>query len=260
MKISVLTLVTRQALFLYFFALNMTNKNNLYYYIPQEVDLAKLEAAGCTAVFIPETLYHQSSSVGPSDNSMVVGATEEIDYDAHCTWVNVDYLSQGLCAGTRPHHFRGVCTVVTKLFNIIEPDAAFFGKKDYQQWMILKRMARDLDFAIEIVGCPIARESDGLAMSSRNALLTQENRAAASCIYKAITKAKQDALSDTVTSSATLRAQIIGEISNGGGIVDYVEVVHAETLQPVEDAGNQPTVIAVAAKFGLPRLLDNVDF
>lgn len=222
--------------------------------------MAKLEAAGCAAVFMPETLYHQSASIGRSDNTMVVGVAEDVDYDAHCTWVTVEHLSLGLCAGSRPHFFRGVATVVAKLFNIVDPDAAFFGKKDYQQWRVLERMARDLDFGVEVVGLPIQRETDGLAMSSRNALLTPENRAAAPCIYKALTKAREDALSGRVTDPAALRAQIAEEISAGGGIIDYVHIVHGATLQAVEVAGKQPTLVAIAANFGAVRLIDNVDF
>ena len=97
----------------------------------------------------------------------------------HETYVTVENLQQGLCAITRPHFFRGVATVVAKLFNIVEPDVAVFGKKDYQQWRVIQRMVRDLDFDIDVVGMPLAREPDGLAMSSRNVRLTPENRKAA---------------------------------------------------------------------------------
>lgn len=227
--------------------------------IAQESDLAKLEAAGCDAVFMPTTLYHQSSN---ADSSMVVGVSdgEAVDYDSHCTWVTVDHLSEGLCAGSRPHFFRGVATVVAKLFNIVDPDAAFFGKKDYQQWRILTRMARDLDFAIDIVGMPITREADGLAMSSRNALLTPEYRTSAPCIYKALEDAKAGVESGVMTDAGSVSAHIARAIEEGGGVVDYVQVVHAENLQPVGQAGKQPTLIAVAARFGKVRLIDNIDF
>lgn len=132
----------------------------------QEADLAKLEASGCEAVFMPTSLYYSPPAAdGQVDNGMVVGATDDSNCESHSTWVTVDHLSRGLCARSRPHFFRGVCTVVAKLFNIVEPDAAFFGKKDYQQWRVIERMVRDLDFAIEVVGMPIRREKDGLAMS-----------------------------------------------------------------------------------------------
>ena len=136
----------------------------------QEADLAKLEAAGCAAVYMPTTLYRSAPGAGAAaaaDGGMVVGADDAWDPEAHCTWVTVDHLSSGLCATSRPHFFRGVCTVVAKLFNIVQPDAAFFGKKDYQQWRVLERMARDLDCGVEVVGMPIQREADGLAMSRR---------------------------------------------------------------------------------------------
>jgi pantoate--beta-alanine ligase len=197
---------------------------------------------------------------------MVVGANEDIDYDAHCTWVNVDHLSQGLCAGSRPHFFRGVCTVVAKLFNIVEPDLACFGKKDYQQWRVIERMARDLDFDIEIFGMPIEREADGLAMSSRNALLTPEHRAAAPCINKALIAAKEDIRGGRVTSVEEVRARISVAIEVGGGRIDYVQIVNAETLKPIEgkivweDGINSTVLIAIAAHFGKVRLIDNVDF
>ena len=213
---------------------------------------------------MPRTLYHQPPSSGAADGSMVVGANEDIDYNSHCTWINVDYLSQGLCAGSRPHFFRGVCTVVAKLFNIVEPDVACFGKKDYQQWRVLERMARDLDFAIEIIGMPIQRESDGLAMSSRNALLTPEHRAASPCIYKALIAAKEEVLSGGISSIEDLRAQISSAIELGGGRIDYVQIVDAESLRPILKIGSsedrQPMLIAVAAHFGKVRLIDNVDF
>lgn len=219
---------------------------------------------------MPRTLYHQPPSAGAADGRMVAGAHEDIDYNAHCTWVNVEYLSQGLCAGSRPHFFRGVCTVVAKLFNIVEPDVACFGKKDYQQWRVLERMTRDLDFSIELVGMPIQRESDGLAMSSRNALLTPEDRAAAPCIHKALNAAKEDVVAGHVTEVNTLRAHIASAIELGGGKIDYVQIVNALTLKPMvgeivvggEENKNkqEPMLIAVAAHFGKVRLIDNVDF
>lgn len=137
----------------------------------QDLDIRKLEEIGCDALFLPKTLYHVPEK-GDSDAALVVGGQapecdpdSEHNLDAHCTWIEVENLSKGLCADSRPHFFRGVCTVVAKLFNIVEPDVAFFGKKDYQQYSVIKRMVRDLDFDINIVGVEIKRESDGLAMS-----------------------------------------------------------------------------------------------
>jgi pantoate--beta-alanine ligase len=149
---------------------------------------------------------------------------------------------------------------VTKLFNIVEPDAAFFGRKDFQQYRILERLVRDLDFPIQVFGVPIVRESDGLAMSSRNAMLTPENREKAICIYKALRRARDGAVSGRVRSASTLRDQVAQDIESSCGRVDYVQVVHSMTLQPINEAGVQPTLIAVAAFFGSVRLIDNIDF
>lgn len=124
-----------------------------------------LERNGCDALFLPSSLYLAPSDQLKGDKSMVVGNNAIASRDAHSTWVEVEHLSEGLCASSRPHFFRGVCTVVTKLFNIIDPDFAFFGKKDFQQYRVIERMVRDLNFDIEVVGIDIVREPDGLAMS-----------------------------------------------------------------------------------------------
>ncbi|GAB4822593.1 hypothetical protein N2152v2_009639 [Parachlorella kessleri] len=232
-----------------------------------EGDLQMLAAAGCVAVFAPKTLYH--SPAAGADTAMVVGASGEYDPDAHETWVQLEHLSQGLCANSRPHFFRGVCTppapalgvqVVSKLLHIVEPDMAFFGKKDYQQWRIIERMVRDLNFAVEVVGMPIIREADGLAMSSRNALLTPANRHLAPCIYRGLTAAKQAAESGAVTSAEQLQKQVAAAISEHTGKVDYVEVVDAKTLRPVQGLhSGRLVLIAVAAHFGSVRLIDNIE-
>ena len=127
--------------------------------------MAMLERNGCDALFLPSSLYVSPSNQPKGDKSMVVGNNVASSRDAHSTWVEVEYLSEGLCASSRPHFFRGVCTVVTKLFNIIDPNVAFFGRKDFQQYRVIERMVRDLDFDIEVVGIDIVREPDGLAMS-----------------------------------------------------------------------------------------------
>ncbi|EFN50593.1 hypothetical protein CHLNCDRAFT_28947 [Chlorella variabilis] len=230
----------------------------------QDEDLRKLAEAGCAAVFMPQSLYHAGSSANggsSSDTGMVVGASEGYDPQAHETWVSLDHLSQGLCAKTRPHFFRGVCTVVAKLFHIVEPDAAFFGRKDYQQWRVIERMVRDLDMAVEVVGMPILREPDGLAMSSRNALLAPEDRQRCVCISRALTQAREQACACTTTDAAQLQQQIVDQIAAGGGLEDYVEVVDAHTLRPLAgDVRGRHVLIAVAARFGNVRLIDNVEF
>eukprot|EP00884_Botryococcus_braunii_P001833 jgi/Botrbrau1/11650/Bobra.168_2s0007.1 len=165
---------------------------------------------------------------------------------------------RGCAADPAPHFFRGVATIVAKLFNIVEPDIAAFGLKDYQQWRVISRMARDLDFPVRILGCPIAREPDGLAMSSRNALLTKEDRAKAVCISRALQWAAEEVAGRGTVLASELIDEVSRRIADGGGAVDYVEVVDAEELTPlVKVGGARPALIAVAAKFGKVRLIDN---
>ena len=167
-------------------------------------------------------------------------------------------LSKGLCSGTRPHFFRGVATVVTKLFNVVEPDVAVFGKKDYQQWRVIQRMVRDLNFDIDIVGGEIVREADGLAMSSRNLLLAPEKRREATVINRTLREAATLAERETTTGES-LEKMVSEGIENGGGVVDYVRVMQPVSLKPHSGAVTSSCVIAVAAKFGTVRLLDNIE-
>lgn len=243
--------------------------------------MKKLQDAGCQAVFLPKSLYHTPSTGTSTSNndpnaSMVVKLSgsftntddnnNNINDDSHETWVTVERLSQGLCATSRPHFFRGVCTIVAKLFNIIDPDMAFFGKKDYQQWRVIERMARDLDFSIKVVGMPIQREADGLAMSSRNAMLTPEKRADAPCIYKALLQAvesvekerKNNKNNNTMPVEEVVQP-VKAAIQAGGGVIDYVQCVDGESLKPVKTIGSRLTLLAVAAHFGSVRLIDNIE-
>eukprot|EP00891_Asterochloris_glomerata_P001325 jgi/Astpho2/1325/e_gw1.00024.24.1_t len=220
-----------------------------------EEDHRKLQAAGCVAVFQPASLYAHGQSPTP-DSSAVVGAAQHVP-GQHETFIQVEQLQKGLCGVSRPHFFRGVATVVAKLFNIVEPDVAVFGSKDYQQLAVIRRMVRDLDFGIQIVGGPIAREPDGLAMSSRNALLEPSNRQRAVCVSQAL-QVVLASTSGPAISTQQLQDQIAERIASGGGRVDYVEVVDAAELQRCEDVRSQPTLIAVAAFFGKVRLIDNV--
>ncbi|KAM7521796.1 hypothetical protein LguiA_011698 [Lonicera macranthoides] len=175
----------------------------------------------------------------------------------HETWVRVERLEKGLCGKSRPVFFRGVATIVTKLFNIVEPDVAVFGKKDYQQWQIIRRMVRDLDFAIKVIGTDIMREVDGLAMSSRNVHLSLQERNKALSISRSLSKAKA-AVEKGQVSCRELRNSVTEAIQEAGGKVDYAEIVEQESLETVERIKN-PVVFCVAAWFGKVRLIDNIE-
>ncbi|CAH8298975.1 unnamed protein product [Eruca vesicaria subsp. sativa] len=230
-------------------------------------DLAKLSAvsssgSGVIVVFNPRNLYDyddgrkKETSGGDGGGGKVVSCVEEGGL-GHETWVRVERLEKGLCGKSRPVFFRGVATIVTKLFNIVEPDVAMFGKKDYQQWRLIKRMVRDLDFGIEIVGSDIAREKDGLAMSSRNVHLSSEERQRALSISRSLAMAKAYA-EQGQTSCSKLKDMIISEIVGAAGKIDYVEIVDQETLEGVEEI-KSGVVICVATWFGSVRLIDNIE-
>ncbi|MDD2364726.1 MAG: pantoate--beta-alanine ligase [Desulfuromonadaceae bacterium] len=175
------------------------------------------------------------------------------------TVVSVRDISMPLCGANRPGHFDGVATVVTKLFNIVRPDIALFGNKDFQQLAVIRRMTADLNLPIEIVGMPIVRERDGLAMSSRNAYLTQSERESALCLYRSILSAR--ALFDSgERSAAVLKRTVCGIIQNEpSATIDYVEFRDAETLNDVEVIDNS-TLLALAVRIGQTRLIDNMVF
>ena len=182
---------------------------------------------------------------------------EEIYPDGGVTWVLVESLSEKLDGRSRPGHFRGVTTVVAKLFHIIEPEAAFFGQKDAAQLAVIRRMVRDLDFPVEIVACPIVREPDGLAMSSRNAYLTRDERSRALVLQRSLQKARQ--LFDDGERSAAKLISVAKEVfaSEPQVVLDYFEIVDPDTLDPVERISRR-TLVAVAARIGSTRLIDNV--
>jgi pantoate--beta-alanine ligase len=168
------------------------------------------------------------------------------------TFVEETVLSRGLCGARRPGHFRGVCTVVAKLFHLTRPDAAIFGEKDFQQLAVIRRMTRDLFPGLEIIGHPTVRETDGLAMSSRNRYLAAEERRRATSFPAALRTAAEEASPREVVATATAL------ITQGTGAApEYVEVVDAETLEPLE-ALDRPAVLAAAVKIGETRLIDNV--
>lgn len=179
----------------------------------------------------------------------------EMYHDPHA-FVSIDTLSDTLCGKTRPIHFKGVCTVVSKLFNIVNPDRAYFGQKDAQQLAIIRRMVRDLNMDIEIVGCPIVREEDGLAKSSRNTYLNEEERKAALILSKAVFLGKK-MVEDGETSAAAVKEAMIKKIeSEPMAKIDYVEAVDGLSMQPVEEI-KAPVLVAMAVYIGKTRLIDN---
>lgn len=173
------------------------------------------------------------------------------------TWVTTEELSDKLDGKSRPGHFRGVTTVVAKLFNIVEPDASFFGQKDAAQVAVIRRMVRDLNFPVEIVVCPIVREADGLALSSRNAYLTADQRKQALVLYRSLMSVRELVRAgkrDVARLAAAGREEISCEHSVR---LDYFEIVDPETLDPVESA-MPGALVAVAAYVGTTRLIDNL--
>jgi pantoate--beta-alanine ligase len=197
-------------------------------------DLAKAAGAGIDAAYVPD-----AGDVYPP---------------GYQTTIEVRELARVLCGPFRPGHFAGVATVVCKLFNVVRPDVAVFGEKDYQQLAIIRRMVVDLDMGIEIVGVPIVREADGLAMSSRNAYLSPTERARALSLSRALFAARAataGGLRNTADIIAGARAAL--DVDR----VDYVDLVDAESLQPITEV-ERPAVLAIAAFIGRTRLLDNV--
>ena len=172
------------------------------------------------------------------------------------TWVEETVLSRPLCGARRPGHFRGVATVVTKLFHLALPDVAVFGRKDAQQLLVIKRMVRDLNFPIEIVAAPLVRGADGLALSSRNRYLSEEDRQRALVLSRSLRAAKPALEEAGISAAPAIIAAIRHEIEAAGGRVDYVEALDVDTLaEPTETT--REVLLALAAYFGSTRLIDN---
>lgn len=200
-------------------------------------DSALCESLGADLIFNPEA--------------------ENMYTDPHA-YVSIDLLSDTLCGKTRPIHFRGVCTVVSKLFHIVTPDRAYFGQKDAQQIAIIRKMVQDLNFDIEIMGCPIVREEDGLAKSSRNTYLSREEREAALCLSRAVKRGM-----DVIYAGAGAE-EVLGEMraiieAEPLANIDYISMVDALTMQPVEKA-EKDVLVAMAVYIGKTRLIDNFSF
>lgn len=186
-------------------------------------------------------------------------SVEEMYPNNYNTYVVMETLTDSLCGAKRPGHFRGVCTVVNKLFNIVDPDKAFFGQKDAQQLAIIKRMVSDLNMRVKVFGCPIVREEDGLAKSSRNTYLSSEERTAALVLSRSIFQA-QKLIEAGERNAATIRETVVTTIeSEPMAKIDYVEVVDLGDMQPVDTLG-EAGLVAIAVYIGSTRLIDNYLF
>lgn len=205
----------------------------------------------------PRDFDHDCEILSKCGIDMVFHPTpEEMYAPDFCTYVDMEHLTTQLCGKSRPIHFRGVCTVVSKLFHIVTPDKAFFGEKDAQQLAVIRRMVRDLSFGIEIIGCPIVREADGLAKSSRNTYLSPEERQAALILSKSvalgktlITEGQRDAKALTDAMKKNIESEPLARI-------DYVDAVDGITMQPVTELKGE-ILVAMAVYIGKTRLIDN---
>ncbi len=203
-----------------------------------KADMEKISSLNIDAVFLPEVA--------------------EMYPKGFSTFLYVGGIGGILCGVSRPDHFNGVSTIVTKLFNIVMPDRAYFGQKDYQQTVVIKKMVRELGFSIDIVVCPIVREEDGLAMSSRNSYLNDEERQSSLILYKALEYGKELILSgrEDKTSSIKLKMEALIK-SDPLSAIDYIEIVGPEYLEKIDEV-KTPAVICLAVKIGSTRLIDNI--
>ncbi|MHC4477271.1 MAG: pantoate--beta-alanine ligase [Planctomycetota bacterium] len=202
-----------------------------------EKDLEICRQGGVAAVFAP--------------------SAEQMYGHENLTWVNVEKLTEGLCGAFRPGHFRGVATVCAKLFNIVLPDVAYFGQKDGQQAIVIKRMVADLNMPLEIVVCPTVREADGLAVSSRNKYLSEQQRKDATVIYKSLERCRA-LVEGGVRDAEEIVGQMRKVLEEVAGIeVEYVSIVDAETLESSARIRGE-VLVAVAARIGPARLIDNM--
>jgi pantoate--beta-alanine ligase len=207
-----------------------------------EVDQNKLQSRGCDLLFFPKTKDMYASGL---DKSVL-------------TKVHVPGVSQGLCGGSRPGHFDGVATVVSKLFNLVSADKAIFGEKDYQQLAVIRKFTKDLNFDIEIIGAPIVREENGLAMSSRNGYLSDEEKSQAAFLFQLLSQTKEKVLAGEKDIEGLCK-NAINSLAEKGFKPDYFEIRNAETLEPC-DKDTTLIVILLAACLGKTRLIDNTSF
>lgn len=212
------------------------NEDYAAYPRTEKADAAKCKKAGATAIFFPT----------PSNMYL----------ENHSVYVDEGMLSQGYCGAMRPGHFRGVCTVVAKLFNIVHPHMAVFGQKDFQQAAIIRRMVRDLNFGIEIIVAPIVREESGLAKSSRNSYLSEDEKARAVVLSQSLKLAKEAVAQKGEVAWSQLKKKMMGLIEKAGLRPDYIEAADADDLTPVKKL-KKGNVILLAAYCGKTRLIDN---
>jgi pantoate--beta-alanine ligase len=206
---------------------------------PLDADLAALQTAKADLVFVPETA--------------------EVYRPGHATFVNVGAVAETLEGSYRPGHFRGVATVVLKLFHMAAPDRAYFGQKDYQQTLVVRRLVADLDLPVEVCVCPTVREPDGLAMSSRNAYLSADERRQATVLYRSLRRALNLAANGERNAAVIHRAAQDCLHGEPQVKLDYLAIVDRETLEPL-NVIDRPALIAIAARVGATRLIDNVLF
>ena len=214
------------------------NEDLARYPRPEAADLALLEAGGVALAFLP--------------------AVEVMYPEGNVTRVRVGGITERLEGASRPGHFDGVSTIVTKLFNLVQPDRAYFGQKDAQQLAVIRQMVRDLDQPIEVIGCATVRDEDGLALSSRNVYLSPEQRAQALSLSRGLRRAKA-VYEDGVRDARSLRQLVIDEIeAQPLAAIDYVAISDAVTLEDLDGPLTRPALLSLAVRFGTTRLIDNV--
>ncbi|MDD2715958.1 MAG: pantoate--beta-alanine ligase [Candidatus Wallbacteria bacterium] len=206
----------------------------------------------------PRDLTRDSSLCEKHGADLIYLPSEDVMYpEGYSTYVEVEGLSGILCGASRPGHFKGVATVVLKLFNLVSPDRAYFGLKDFQQFRVIRRMALDLNLPVEVLGCPIVREKDGLAMSSRNVYLSREQRAKAGLIHQSLKEARN--LIGNGETSGERVISMMGKMISGipDSRLDYIKICHPETLESIAEI-KEKVVILVACHVGRARLIDNL--
>lgn len=206
----------------------------------------------------PRSFEADCDACGALGVDLIFAPSEQELYAAEpLTWIQVDRISDHLCGRSRVGFFRGICTVVAKLFHIVQPDTAYFGEKDAQQLAVITRMVRDLNMPIDIRGCPIVREADGLAMSSRNQYLDPEQRRQAVCLYQSLEHAREQVEAGQVDSSVLIQAIRSVIEKQPQARVDYISIVDRDLMQPIETV-DRPARIALAVEIGPARLIDNL--